>query len=150
MKAQRYLFVLVILAIALSPMASVCNAQNLQFLGGGTSALFVPLGQAAATLIGPGACIWTQIAGVVSASDNRRISLLQEGGEVWVVWDKGTTGTDCQHPSSDFNVYSYLAVDSVFANRCYFEADSNVSGCIANYNLPPLRGKWRQSTRPIQ
>jgi hypothetical protein len=92
-------------------MASVCDAQNLQFLGGGTSALFVPLGQAAATLIGPGACVWSQTSASTYALDMRTVNTGSEGGEVWVVWDKGSTGTDCQHPSNNFNVYSYMSMD---------------------------------------
>lgn len=140
MKIQKYLFVL---AIAFSAMPRVCDAQNLQFLGGGTSALFVELGQAAATFIGPGACIWTSQGGA-TATDNRPPGYADsQGGPVWVVWDKGTTGADCQHPSNDFNVYSYLAVESVAANRCYFATDSaGVSGCTANIISNPSEAQF--------
>lgn len=68
MKGRKYLFVL---AIAVFAMPGVCSPQNLQFLGGGTSSLFVELGQAAATLIGPGACIWTSVGGEFYAYDQR-------------------------------------------------------------------------------
>jgi hypothetical protein len=131
MKAMKYL---VILAAALFAFASASNAQSLQFLGGGSSALFLELGQAAATLEGANACIWTANTGDqnIAAKDTRPTTADIQTGKVWVIWDKGT-GTDCYHPAGSFNVYSYLSVDSVIGDRCYFATDAGGSGCTAVY-----------------
>ena len=133
MRVMKYLAVL---AVALFASANVSNAQNLQFLGGGSSALFLELGQAAATFVGANACIWTANIsdGNIAARDTRPATADVQTGKVWVVWDRGTTGTDCQHPSADFNVYTYLGVDSVIGDRCFFATDSGgVAGCTAVY-----------------
>lgn len=132
MRVMKYLAVL---AVAHFAFASVSHAQNLQFLGGGSSALFLELGQSAATFIGANACIWTANIsdGNIAAKDVRPATADVQTGKVWVVWDRGTTGTDCQHPSADFNVYTYLSVDSVIGDRCYFATDAGGSGCTAVY-----------------
>src|SRR6516225_1034800 len=135
MKVMKYVAVL---AVALLALASASNAQNLQFLGGGSSALFLELGQAAVIAEGGAgvACVWSSNAlatNDVAATDSRPTTADVQNGKVWVVWDKGT-GADCQHPAGSFNVYTYLSVDSVIGDRCYFATDSTgTSGCVANY-----------------
>src|SRR5262249_35809302 len=63
-----------------------------------------------------------------------------QNGKVWVVWDKGS-GADCQHPAGSFNVYTYLSVDSVIGDRCFFATDSTgTSGCVANYTPTQAEG----------
>ena len=140
MKVMKYLAVL---AIALFAFASSSNAQTVQFLGGGSSALFLELGQAAVNLEGGvNACVWTAGAlatNDVSAKDTRPTVADIQNGKVWVVWDKGT-GVDCLHPAGNFNVYSYLSVDSVIGDRCYFATDAGGSGCIATYTPTQAEG----------
>ena len=64
MRFVKYLFAL---AIALCATANVSHAQQIgtiQFLGGGSSALFLELGQAAATAAATATpCVWTQKKG---------------------------------------------------------------------------------------
>jgi hypothetical protein len=59
MKFMKYLFAL---AFALCATANVANAQaTIKFLGGGSSALFLELGQAAQSAAATGTpCVWTQ------------------------------------------------------------------------------------------
>lgn len=142
MKVMKYIAVL---AVALFALGSAANAQTLQFLGGGSSALFLELGQAAVVAEGGAsvACVWTANAlttNDVAANDTRPTTADVQNGKVWVVWDKGT-GTDCQHPAGSFNVYTYLSVDSVIGDRCYFATDSGgVSGCTAVYTPTQAEG----------
>jgi len=142
MKVMKYVAVL---AVALFAYASASNAQNLQFLGGGSSALFLELGQAAVVAEGGAgvACVWSSNAladNNISASDSRPTTADVQNGKVWVVWDKGT-GADCQHPTGNFNVYTYMSVDSVIGDRCYFATDSaGVSGCTAVYTPTQAEG----------
>jgi hypothetical protein len=140
MKVMKYIAVL---AIALFAFASASNAQNVAFLGGGSSALFLELGQAAVNLEGgANACVWTSNAladNDIAATDLRPTVHDVQNGKVWVVWDKGT-GADCGHPAGAFNIYSYLSVDSVIGDRCYFATDAGGSGCQANYTPTQAEG----------
>ena len=117
MKVSKYLFVL---AMAFFVLASNSNAQaSVQFLGGGSSALFLELGQSAVTLVGSGACIWSSNAlsdNNIAAQDNRTASPTLETGKIWVVWSAGS-GT-CASPAGSFNIYSYMSLDSVIGDRC--------------------------------
>jgi hypothetical protein len=136
MKVLKYLAVL---AVALFAFAGASNAQTLQFLGGGSSALFLELGQAAATYITTNnapACIWSAnlTDGNIAAKDIRTSPADVQIGKVWVVWDTGSPASgNCGSPNSNFNVYSYLSVDSVIGDRCYFAADPTGTGCVAVY-----------------
>jgi hypothetical protein len=136
MRVMKYLAVL---AVALFAFAGVSNAQNLQFLGGGSSALFLELGQAAATYVSSytsTTCIWSAnlTDGNIGANDIRTTPPDNQIGKVWVVWDTGTTPSgNCGSPNSGWNVYSYLSVDSVIGDRCYFASDSTGTGCVAVY-----------------
>jgi len=114
-------------------------SPSITFLGGGTSSLFQELAQAAVNLnagSGP-ACIWTQAAGTsVLARDNRTSPSTDEQGNIWVVWSPGA-GT-CAAPTGSFNVYSYMSLDSVVADRCFFEVDSSgTPGCVQVMTVAP-------------
>lgn len=136
MKVMKYIAVL---AIAILAFAGASNAQTLQFLGGGSSALFLELGQAAATYVSSytsTTCIWTAnlTDGNIAAKDIRPSTADVQEGKVWVVWDTGSPASgNCGAPSSNFNVYTYMSVDSVIGDRCYFAADSTGTGCVAVY-----------------
>jgi hypothetical protein len=129
MKVTKYL---VVLAIAFFAIVSLSNAQTVAFLGGGSSALFVELGQAAATYeAGIGTpCIWTQGKSAnILARDNRTSTPTDEEGNIWVVWNAGTGS--CASPAGTYNIYSYMSLDSVLGDRCYFEVDSSgTAGCV--------------------
>ena len=132
MKLVKYLLVL---AVALCAITSTSNAQTVAFLGGGSSALFLELGQAAATYeasLGGATCIWTSkslTSNDIAASDRRTSTATLETGNIWVVWNAGT-GT-CAAPAGSYNVYSYMSLDSVIGDRCYFEVDSSgTPGCV--------------------
>ena len=132
MKIAKYLIVLTFIAVAL-PSISKAQGPVVQFLGAGSSALFMELGQAAqsaATTSTP--CVWTQAKHpAILARDNRFTpTMLDEQGDIWVTWSPGSTGT-CAAPSgTGINVYSYMSLDSVLGNRCFFGVDSSLTpGC---------------------
>jgi len=130
MKITKYL---VVLAIAFCATVSHANAQaSIQFLGGGSSALYVELGQAAITGAGGSgtACSWTLGKNSnILARDARTGTATDEQGNIWVVWTPGT-GT-CTLPTGAFNIWSYMSLDSTVGDRCYFEVDSSgTPGCV--------------------
>jgi hypothetical protein len=128
---MKYMKYLLVLALAMFANVSHANAQaSIQLLGGGSSALFVELGQAAINGANPGACSWTQ-GGTSSilARDARTATPTDEQGNIWVVWTPGT-GT-CTAPAGAYNIWSYMALDSTIGDRCYFEVDSSgIPGCV--------------------
>jgi len=129
MKGMKYLLVLV---FAFASTASVSRAQaTIRFLGGGSSALFLELGQAAQSSASTATpCVWTQSSNAsVLARDDRTTPATDEKGSIWITWSAGT-GT-CAAPTGAFNVYSYESLDSVVGDKCYFLTNSSsVSGCI--------------------
>ena len=128
MRIARYVFVL---AIVFCASVSQANAQaSIQFLGGGSSAAAVELGQAMVTAAGAGACVWTQgKSSSILARDNRTSTPTDEQGNIYVVWTPGSGS--CTSPAGAFNIWSYMNLDSVIGNRCYFEVDSSgIPGCV--------------------
>jgi len=134
-----------VLAVALFAFASVSHAQSVDFLGGGSSALFLELGQAAVTEFpATDVCIWTSNAlasNDVAARDTRPATADVQNGKVWVVWNKNG-GANCGNPTigAGFRVLSYMSVDSVIGDRCYFAAFGGASGCIAVYTPTQTEG----------
>jgi len=129
MKFVKYLAVL---SFVLCAFASNSQAQTVQFVGGGSSALFLELGQAAQSASATSTpCLWTQKSvSTIAAVDNRTSTPTPETGNIWVTWSVGA-GASCSAPANPgVNVYSYMSLDSVIGDRCYFETEtSGVSGC---------------------
>jgi len=127
MKFMKYMLAL---AIALFAMTSNSNAQaTLSFVGGGSSALALELGQAASTLADTG-CLWTGASSSsILARDARTATPTDEKGNIWIAWGPGS-GT-CNSPAGSYHIYSYMTLDSVVGDRCFFEVDSSgTPGCV--------------------
>src|SRR5208282_1801392 len=134
---------LMVLAVALCVIPSMSKAQTVQAAGGGSSALFLELGQGTASGAATGTpCTWTsgKTANIV-ARDTRSAQgsgpgNTDEQGNIWVTWSAGSTGS-CGSPSgTGINIYSYMQLDSVVGNKCYFMVDSGgVPGCIQIFNV---------------
>lgn len=96
--------------------ATSIHAQTLQFAAVGSSALYLEMGQAAASTLG---CVWTTTSKtVIEAKDSRVGGGTLEGTTAWISWSPGA-GT-CATPGSGSVVYTYLNSDSVIGNRCFF------------------------------
>lgn len=126
---------LFVLTIAVLAFASVSKAQNpvVQFLGGGSSALFMELGQAAQSATTTSTpCVWTQDRdpNILARDDRFDPNPQDEQGNIWVTWSPGSTGT-CAAPSgAGINIYAYMSLDSVAGTRCYYEVDASLTpGC---------------------
>jgi hypothetical protein len=102
------------------------------FLGGGSSAMFLELGQAAqSSLVTNTPCVWTQssLFNDAGATDSRTLSGISfpatlpvnDYGDIWITWSPGS-GT-CAAPAGNYSIYSYTSLDSVLGDRCYFEID---------------------------
>jgi len=124
--------------LASAALSTAAMGQTVQFLGGGSSAMFLELGQAATP------CVWTHssLANVVLARDNRPALFppnlpIDELGDIWITWGPGT-GT-CAAPSGNFDIYAYTSLDSVLGVRCYFEVDDATPnhGCVQFLAVPP-------------
>jgi len=111
------------------------------FLGGGSSAMFLELGQAAqSSPVTNTPCVWTHssLFNDAGATDSRTASgvsfpatlPVDDYGDIWITWSPGQGGT-CAAPAGNFPIYAYTSLDSVLGDRCYFEIDNlqGVPGC---------------------
>jgi len=124
------------------------RAANIMFLGGGSSAMFRELGQAAQSSPFTGTnCVWTYSISTAAQTqqalvqDNRPALVgslpISDVGDIWVTWNPGT-GT-CAAPAGNFDIYAYTSLDSAVGVKCYFEVDAldNGHGCIQSLTVPP-------------
>jgi len=101
MKVMKYVCTL---GIALCAIASASKAQT-AFIGGGSSALALELGQAAIVYEAGvnGSCVWSKKTGnlvagdTMNATDDRPGVGTTESGNVWVVWGRVPVG-HARHP----------------------------------------------------
>ncbi len=108
-----------LLGVAASALlfAANLNAQiSVQFAAVGSSAMYVEMGQAAASTLG---CVWTTSSKTVEFPVDSRVGGgTAEGTTAWIAWSPG--GGTCSAPGSSSVVYTYLNGDSTIGNRCYF------------------------------
>ncbi len=132
---MKFIKYVVAVALVLCATASVSNAQatgTVAFLGGGSSALFNELGEASLQISGV-SCIWTSGKTASIAATDSRFSI-NEQGNIWVAWGPGSGS--CSAPAGSYSVYSYMSLDSVVGDRCYFEVDSSgVAGCTQTFSV---------------
>jgi hypothetical protein len=109
-----------LLAVAVAGAGAMvnANAQSVQMVGIGSSALFLELGQAAARETAIGAsCTFSKGSGPVFATDVRSgVGGLVENGQFWIAWTP--TGSSCSTTTSATKIYVYLQTDSTVGNRC--------------------------------
>jgi hypothetical protein len=133
---MKYMKYLLVLAFAMFATAEHANAQaSIQILGGGSSALFLELGQAAFNGAGAGACLWTNSGDpTIFAQDARPSTAKTDTGKIWIVWTPGTGS--CNVPAGSYNIWSYMSLDSVVGDRCYFGVDaSGIPGCTQQITI---------------
>ena len=144
---MKYMKYVIALAIVLGATANVSHAQSgtIQYLGSGSSAIFLELGQAMASLPdtkdlslpGNPNCYWTQnnTAGAVAARDDRPgipagTAHTDEIGKIVVAWGSGPAPGTCAAPVAPYNIYSNMNLDSVIGDRCFFMVSAAGAGCI--------------------
>ncbi len=105
----------VVAAMVVSVAASV-NAQTVDFAAVGSSAMWLEVGQAAASTLG---CVWTTSSKTVEQPKDSRVGGgTLESTTAWIAWSPGA-GT-CSAPSASSIIYTYLNADSTIGNRCFF------------------------------
>lgn len=133
---MKYMKYLLVLAFALFATVSHANAQaSIQILGGGSSALFLELGQAAFQGAGAGACLWTNGGdATIFAQDGRTSPVTTDGGKIWIVWTPGSGS--CATPAGSWSIWSFMSLDSTVGDRCYFGVDSSgTPGCTQQISI---------------
>lgn len=75
----------------------------------GSSAMWQTMALGAFSLAGAGAGHWTSASNAVNLSDTRVTPNNVDAGTIWIVWNSSAT-----------KVWSYIKVDSVVGDRCYF------------------------------
>lgn len=161
MKVVKYIFTLV---LAFCAITSITNAQiTVHWMGGGSSAAFQELGQAAfdavnlaPTALTPGnGCLWshskTSSGGTpdITAADNRTGVGTLDRGDWFVAYDGASPGCAGGTPAANARIYAYLKLDSVVGDRCYFENDgTGTSGCVLGLANMTTNGTNVISTQP--
>lgn len=122
MSRMKLIFaVLLLTAVALIvPQAQA--AVTVEVTIAGSSAMWQSMALGAYSLAGAGAGHWTSASNAVNLTDTRTTPNNVDPGTIWIVWN--STGT---------KVWSYLKVDSVVGDRCYFaQPTCTVSATAAN------------------
>jgi hypothetical protein len=146
MTRVKFLFAAVVVAaiVALVAVVPAAQAQTIHFVGAGSSAQFnaaaVAADQAACVKSGqttPGTCSSTGGTGTIKhwtkkysastndgayLSDSRNSAIVDQTGNVWVVWIESSTGATT-------DVWLDVSVDSTVGNRCVLAQETNGSGC---------------------
>jgi hypothetical protein len=91
----------------------------------GSSAMWQTMALGAFSLAGTGAGHWTSASNVVNLSDTRVTPNNVDAGTIWIVWNSTAT-----------KVWSFVKVDSVVGDRCYFAQPS----CTVNATAANLGG----------
>jgi len=114
MKLAKYLSLVALLVV---PFTVQLNAQVLNGVVGGSSALWLEAGQGAAAALG---CSWTDKDSTSHtwANDSRPSGGALDYGKIWVVWN--AAGGSCSGPGAASTVYAYISLDSGIGNRCLF------------------------------
>jgi len=114
MKQSKFIFTAVLAAHAVILMP-LMKATTVEVLGAGSSAIWQTAAIGAWTqLAGTGALHYT-VGGTCTSGncsqihDSRSTSILNEGGNIWIVWSADMT-----------KVWAYISVDSVVGNRSFF------------------------------
>ena len=88
----------------------------------GSSAMWQTMALGAFSLAGAGAGHWTSASNAVNLTDTRVTPNNVDAGTIWIVWNSSAT-----------KVWSFLKVDSVVGDRCYFaQPQCSVNATAAN------------------
>jgi hypothetical protein len=143
MKLSKALLAIAAVLLCAVGNANAQNTPSVQMVAMGSSALFLEMGQVAASNPSLGGCAWTTGSGPVVATDTRPgVGGLTEGGSAWIAWQAGSGS--CAVPAGTFNVWIYLSTDSTVGNRCVFASPACTiavaSSAIGNGGAGKLTG----------
>ena len=122
MSRMKLIFAVLLLTAIACIVPQAQAAVTIQVTIAGSSAMWQSMAVAAYSLAGAGAGHWTSASNVVSLTDSRVTPVNVDAGTIWIVWNSTAT-----------KVWSYLKVDSVVGDRCYFaQPHCGVSATLAN------------------
>ncbi len=116
---------LVLLLTAVVGILPVAQAQTVEVMIAGSSAMWQTLALGAYSEAGAGAGHWTSASNAVNLTDNRTSPANVDAGTIWIVWNAAAT-----------KVWAFDKVDSVVGNRCYFAQPQCVTSApLGNLNV---------------
>src|SRR5208283_3804138 len=122
MSRMKSIFALLLLTVIVGIVPQARAATTVEVTIVGASAPWQTIGLAAYQEAGAGAGHWTSASNVISVTDTRVTPVNVDLGTLWVVWNSTAT-----------KVWSYVKVDSIVGDRCYFaQPQCGVSGTLAN------------------
>jgi hypothetical protein len=114
------------IAVALIALTAGVQAQTVELVAAGSSALFLQLGLAAGTSNAKGVipsglgatCVWSQSSGT-NYSLKVTDSVASETGNAWIAWTPTVSGS-CTTINSNTKIYVDVSTDSEVGDRLYF------------------------------
>lgn len=116
---------LVLLLTAVVGLVPLAQAQTVEVMIAGSSAMWQTLALGAYSEAGAGAGHWTSASNAINLTDNRTSPANVDAGTIWIVWNSAAT-----------KVWAFDKVDSVVGNRCYFAQPQ----CVTSAPLANLQG----------
>jgi hypothetical protein len=109
MSRMKSVFAVLFLTVIVCLVPQAQAAVTVQVTIAGSSAMWQTLALGAFSLAGTGAGHWTSASNVVNLNDTRVVPTNVDPGTIWIVWNSTAT-----------KVWSFIKVDSVVGDRCYF------------------------------
>src|SRR5271166_478766 len=129
MSRIKSIFVALLLTAFVCILPQAQAAVTIEVTIGGSSAMWQTMALGAFSLAGSGAGHWTSASNVVDLTDTRVTPANVDAGTIWIVWNSTAT-----------KVWSFIKVDSVVGDRCYFAQPQ----CSVNATLANLSGGGAQ------
>lgn len=125
MSRIKLMFAVLLLAVTAITVPLAQATTTVEVTIAGSSAMWQTLALGAYNLAGAGAGHWTSASNAINLSDSRVSPVNVDPGTIWIVWNSSAT-----------KVWSYIKVDSVVGDRCYFAQPQ----CSVNAPLSGLQG----------
>ena len=134
MSRMKFASAVLLLAASVWTVPQAQAATAVQVTIAGSSAMWQTMALGAYSLAGAGAKHWTSSSNAVNLTDNRVTPFNNDAGTIWIVWN--STGT---------KVWSFIKVDSVVGDRCYFAQPQ----CTVNATGTNLAGSGAQQISTV-
>jgi hypothetical protein len=126
MSRMKSIFLVLVLTAIVSFVPQAQAVTTVEVTIAGSSAMWQTMALGAYKTAGAGAGHWTSstspVSNVISLTDSRVTPVNVDAGTIWIVWNSTAT-----------KVWSFLKVDSVVGDRCYFAQPAcSVNGTLTN------------------
>jgi hypothetical protein len=122
MSRMKSIFLVLLLTAIVGMVPQAQAATTVEVTIAGSSAMWQTMALGAYSLAGTGAGHWTSASNVINLTDSRVSPVNVDAGTIWIVWNAAAT-----------QVWSFLKVDSVVGDRCYFaQPQCSVSATLSN------------------